>query len=281
MERQRAKYINVWRHRTPGIINNCVAMATASNGVVCLSELTHLVNAHDSPVVMYGSHDEAEPPVYLTGLRQLQSVLGSNFLVRFATTYFTTQTCARGQEYKGVGIGGALVHHRALPVVGYGHCVIELRSRAVSDPILQWIVYEKKFVRYLVAHLCQTSFADNVVEDGYLRNCLVRMVRGRLADVRAVFNVQRTIFGGDLGVGSNAVALRILEEPASDGVRMVDQVRWRQIRSTSTKLYQQFGRRGYEQAGRVFTSAEVRVEALRVERLFAGSPHAPLEVLYF
>lgn len=281
MARRSVVFVDTWRHRAPDEMNNYVAMAAAGSDVVCLSEVTHLVTVHDFPALMYNGQNGAEPPAHLNGLWQLQSVLGPNFLVRYATTHFSTQTCASGREYPGVGIGGALVHHRALPVVGYGHYMIELRSAVVPNPILQWIVYEIKFVRYLVAHLYHTSFTSGSFRNHDLGNGLSRMVRSRLADVRVAFNVQRTVLGGGLGVMMDAEALRMLEEPASDGVVLVNQVRRRKVLGRRTRLHQEFGRPGSEHSACVFVSAGVTVQALAIDGFFAGSPQVPLDVLYF
>jgi endonuclease/exonuclease/phosphatase family metal-dependent hydrolase len=188
-----------------------------------------------------------------------------------------------GRTFNNVGFGSALLARRNVDWIDGGDHRIEFGLDDVHDRVVvQWVVYQKQNIRYLVAHFHGVWLKGNTKGDSAVRLEQSRQVRTLLAQLQLQYQVDKVIFGGDFNLDIKTESLRILcEGEGADDTVYRNLIVEQNIVSTRTSLYREHGQSGAcLYADYVLVSKGVKVERFEVRTHTLISDHASLIVTF-
>lgn len=159
-----------------------------------------------------------------------------------------------------------------------GHCAWGDKAR-----VLQWLIFDRGSVRYLVAHLHGVWFEENTKGDHPARLEQSTAITLKLDRLRRMYQVDKIIFGGDLNLDINTEALRRLERGGvvSPPLRLRNLIREFDIVDTRTSAYRKHGQAGETMyADYALVSSNVCVHDFTVDTKLTISDHAPLVLTF-
>jgi endonuclease/exonuclease/phosphatase family metal-dependent hydrolase len=271
---------NIWGHRHPEALHKHITEHMSEVDIFCFTEVTRVNQYYDSVPVAYTSENENESPSQLNGVDQLINLMKGNYLTRYYSPVTRNLVCLRTkQNHRFVGFGSAMMHRFDLGVVASSNKLICKNKHGINPRVLQWIVYQKGVVRYLVAHLHGVWIAENTKGDHPVRLFQSREVREALQQLCAKYLVDRIVFGGDLNLALETQALTALLEGPGSTIDYRNLIGEYKIPDTRTPLYRKYGMAGESMhADYAIVSPKVEVHRFEVGNNVLASDHAPLLV---
>jgi len=163
----KAVFWNIQGSRHPEALNRRLHQFAFEEGVelFCLTEVTDTSFDTDVPIV-HTSTRRDEAVSYLDGLGRIRGAL-PGFKYYYDTARRSTWTCkVTNQQVPDVGFGSLLISRSRLKIIEQssrtilGHSAWGDRAR-----VLQWVIFDRGSVRYLLAHLHGVWFAENTKGD--------------------------------------------------------------------------------------------------------------------
>jgi Endonuclease/Exonuclease/phosphatase family len=271
---------NVWGHRCPGELHKHIASQMPTTDVFCFTEVTMMGKTYRPTPVVYTSKNEKEPPTHLNGVDQLMDLMHRQYMTMYNSPKTKTWVCQMtGKQYHFVGFGSALIYRRNLAVVDTGKTLICKNFPEIGPQVLQWIVYQKGVVSYLVAHLHGVWIAENTKGDHEARLAQSREVRVKLESLMYNYRVDKVVFGGDLNLDLYTRSLEALLCGPGSTVDYRNLIVEHEIASTRTPLYRKYGMNSETMyADYAIVSPKVEVHRFEVPNHVWASDHAPLLV---
>ena len=272
---------NIWGHRNPEELHQLLKQHASETDVFCLTEVTDIDASELAQLETVLRHGEnpLEKPQHVNGFVQLQALFAETHDLQYESATRTDWTCQKTAVlFPAVGFGSALIICKELDVVATGFEIIG-NTDGVQPRIIQWVIYDKNEMRYLVAHLHGVWIKENTKGDHPVRDLQSEYVRATLEGLRQEYRAQKIIFGGDLNLDMQTKALRALESGAgvSDQV-LRNLISEFNVSGTRTAAYRKFNEPGALFADYVLVSNEVIVDSLVVLTEELASDHAPLIV---
>ena len=236
-----------------------------------------------SPVpAVHTSTNLSEPPSYINGLEQISAVIGNEHNIHYASPKSDTWQCLiTGAKYEEVGFGSAMLIKKKLSVIISGYARIAFYSANANDRVLQYVVYDKNGIRYLVAHLHGVWLRDNTKGDDPIRDLQSSLVLENLFRVKHNYRVDKIVFGGDLNLALDTRALRQFEYDDAGEPLFRNVIREQGITNTRTPRYRKFHVHDEAMhADYAFVSPNVEVAEFSVENHIEASDHAPLHLIF-
>jgi endonuclease/exonuclease/phosphatase family metal-dependent hydrolase len=220
-----------------------------------------------------GRSDEAASQV--NGYQQLKHLFDEEYSIHYSSATRGKWDCKQsGTIFRGVGFGSALMMRNDLSVIDLGSELLNLEMHDVHSRMLQWIVYEKNDVRYLLAHFHGVWVEGNTKGDHAARTQQSLQVRLLLMKLAYMYDVGKIIFGGDFNLDINTEALASLE-----GEHYRNLIKELGITNTRTSAYRKYGVEGESMhADYVLVSGNVTVSKFEVHNEVLASDHAALVV---
>ncbi len=275
-----ALFYNTWGGRYPGAFKQFLEMHTPRLDVLCLTEVTRS-DTKILPGYLHTSTRETEAPMSSDSFTTIEGMLG-DFTCFFSAGGAEDMACARTKViYPKIEFGSALCWRQDLIVIESGAEPI-CKNRTGRPPrMLQWLVYEKGGVRYVVAHLHGIWIAENTKGDHPIRTEQSLEVRNFLDNLSRWYKSTHIVFGGDLNLALETAALALLLDGPGSDIIYQNLITTYGIASTRTEMYRKYGHRGESMhADYVLVSADVHVNQLRVMTNVLVSDHAPLIVSF-
>lgn len=275
-----AIFLNAWGHKNPEGIHAVIASQAKDLDVCCLTEVTSMGKIYKRPAKIHTSLNPEEPPSSIDGLQQLERQFSGEFHIKYISPDYRTWKCElTGKTVKQVGYGSVMLIKKDVLIRQTGFYAIVKNIPNVNERVLQYVVYEKNDVRYLVAHLHGVWFRHNTKGDELIRFQQSKEVRSALFQVAERSKVDRIIFGGDFNLGLHTRSLLLLEGINEPNFRNL--IREFKIKSTRTRSYRKYDIPGETMhADYVLVSKSVNVHAFTVDTNVTASDHAPLLVTF-
>lgn len=273
-------FFNVWGPRHPGSLRRYLELHIDALDVVCLTEVTRYSGPEERPLVVHTSENRKEPPCYINGLNLIYTDEVSRRYKKVYGGVSSNWTCSKTcRTYHNVEFGSLLLINRSLRVIASGNHFISFDALPDKRRVIQWVVYEKGGVRYLVAHLHGVWIRGNTKGDHPARTEQSRMIRETLNGLVLKYQVERTVFGGDLNLGLETRALQDLLDGEGSEVQYRNLITEFGIPSTRTPEYRHFNWRNHSQhADYVLVCDATMVHRFTVNTNVLVSDHAPLLV---
>lgn len=278
-----ALFWNIWGSRHPDALNaflrNCF-----DDGL----ELALLTEVTDTPFdavvpLVHTSTRPQEPPSFLDGLARIKHDLPKDIMVRYDAHERRNWDCRVNPDVSipDVGFGSALLYNRrTIKVIETGmKPILNGNLWGLRPRMLQWIVFQKGSLMYLVAHLHGAWIENNTKGDHAARLHQSAQVTLELAWLKRYLDVDKVIFGGDLNLDITTKALEMLEsgESVTPALRLRNLVREFDIISTRTPQYRSYHTDGASHyADYVLVDSMVSVHDFQVVNRTLISDHAPL-----
>lgn len=274
---------NIWGHRYGGDVHTFLKQH-ADVDIFCLTEVTDVkqseIDKRGHNLVFTG--DEAASQV--DGYAQLVREFGETHTIFYTTADYREWKCEKtGVRFKDVGFGSALVVQAGVNIIDAGNIIIDFKEVDFKSRAVQWIVYEKGGVRYLVLHLHGLWIRGNTKGDHDARYHQSDFVREIIANLCKEHRIEKVIFGGDFNLDLNTYALYLMQN-GRDGM---DEVKFRNlivenhITNTRTRQYRNYEVDGSSQyADYILVSGAVEVHSFAVDNNTMASDHAPLIVSF-
>jgi endonuclease/exonuclease/phosphatase family metal-dependent hydrolase len=281
MSNSKIVFWNVWSHRYGDTVHTFLNQHSDAD-IFCLTEVTDVKAAE---IEKYGhnlvfSGDEAAAQV--NGLALLTHRFGDTHSVFYKTADYREWKCVNtGARFKKVGFGSALVVRKGITIVDTGHVIVDFTDTELKSRVIQWIVYVKHGVRYLVLHLHGVWIRGNTKGDHAARFHQSTVLREVLATLRTELSVEKVVFGGDFNLDQSTYALYLLENGAEgmSGERYRNLITEYAITDTRTKLYRSYANEDATlYADYVLVSDAVVVDSFSVHNEVLASDHAALVV---
>ena len=276
-----ALFWNVWGHRNASDVN-----ATLENlldvDVICLTEVTDadaLDIVSNGTNLVYGSRDEA--PTQVDGYNQVGEVLCDTHGISYASATRRNWRCEDTKvKFSSVGFGAVIALRNDCKLISRGESKYKTSDKDIKDRVLQWVVYEKQGIRYLVAHMHGVWIKDNTKGDHIVRDEQSRFVRNLLSMCAKKYSVRKIVFGGDFNLDIDTQALRILEEGEDEtDFKLINLIKEYSVINTRTSAYREYGKVGRSMyADYVLVSEDIGIDAFVVDSKNNASDHAPLIV---
>lgn len=282
-----ALFWNIWGSRYPEALNlwlnGSIAMGTE---LMLLTEVTD--TAFDATVPMVKtSTREAEPPSHLDGLGRIRNALPKGFKVAYEPGERRNWPCkvVPDVDIPDVGFGSALIYDasRIKPIAIGVEPILEHNVWEAHPRRLQWIVYRKGSVTYLVTHIHGVWFPENTKGDHSGRHDQSAQITLALARLKAQHEVDKIILGGDFNLDISTKALELLERGSlvSPPLRLRNLVREWDVPHTRTPQYRSYrDPNGSLFADYVLVGSNVAVHGFTVDNETLISDHAPLTVRF-
>ena len=275
-------FYNIWGHRVPLGINLYLQSLVSSVDIVCLTEVTHMGLKYDPAPAVHSSEDLKEPPSYINGVDQIIQAVGEDYAIHYFSPSYKTKECVVTRAvYKQVGYGSALLLKKNLDVVFTGHVPIVFKSDRANNRVLQYVIYDKASIRYLVAHLHGVWIKDNTKGDDSLRDFQSAEVLEHLFRLKHTYQVNKIVFGGDLNLALDTRALRKFEYDDTGEPLFRNLIRYHSLNNTRTPRYRKFHVPNETMhADYAFVTPNVEVAKFSVENHIEASDHAPVHVIF-
>ena len=276
---------NIWGHRHADELHSFLEEHSSDADVFCLTEVTDISDKELGRLgtVLCHSARTDEQASHVNGHQQLRERFAHLYDLIYQSGTRAKWTCEQtGTIFRGVGFGSALLVKKELLVLGTGNDKLHFSDEAVHSRVLQWVVYQKGTLRYLVAHFHGVWIQGNTKGDHLARTEQSYAVRQRLNFLTGFYNIDKVIFGGDFNLDIATEALRQLESGADGhGTKYRNLVKEFGINSTRTKSYRHFGLEGHSMfADYVLANEAAVVESFEVLTDATASDHAPLIVQF-
>jgi hypothetical protein len=278
---------NTWSHRHPGGVNGFLRRHQSETDVFCLTEVTDIHPQHVDEQGSNLKHNKPagerpdEPPLLVDSLFNTKTVLDGEFKHFYDSSRRSDWRCEQSsRKFPNVGFGSALFFRRNLNVIKTGSSILcqNLEGGEVRPRTVQWIVYEKGGVRYLVAHLHGIWIASNTKGDHPARMVQSIELLELLKTLSIFMDVDKIIFGGDLNLDISTRALHMLCD--EDGKRVGpfrNLIKEFGLTNTRTKEYRKYHTPGESKfADYAFVGENVGVRDFKVLNHVTASDHAPL-----
>ncbi|MEZ4195502.1 MAG: hypothetical protein R3B53_03905 [Candidatus Paceibacterota bacterium] len=276
-------FLNVWGHRHHKLLERYIKeKMTAGVDIFCFTEVTHTKVRYKTIPRVYMGLSRGEPPASINGLEQLINLMSKDYYLVYDSPENKKWTCRKtGTEFPSVGFGSAMIYQLELKVIATKRAFICKKIPGVNHRVMQWIVYEKGGIRYLVAHLHGVWIAHNTKGDDHARDRQSHEIRENLRRLADKYSVDKVVFGGDLNLAIDTDALAALTREGGNQVLSRNLVVEGQIESTRTRHYREYGKPNKSQhADYVLTSSGVLVHDFQVENEKLASDHAPLVISF-
>jgi hypothetical protein len=277
---------NIWGSRFPDDLNERLLQFIREKGaeVLCLTEVSDSTVVNASAII-HTSTRKSEPPAHVNGLDRLKTALAEYGTLHYETPAREQWKCKISDtSVPDVGFGNVLMVRSSLNVIAQGSSVVfkdtewEHKAR-----VLQWVVFKKYGITYLVAHYHGVWFAENTKGDNEARILQSVSLICRLGTICIEYGVDKVIFGGDLNLDINTISLRLLEQDGwgEPTRRLRNLIREFGISNTRTPLYRKYDKPGETlYADYVLVGENVYVHSLEVDNNTHLSDHAPLCVSF-
>ncbi len=271
---------NIWGHRYPDALHKHIAKHMPEVDIFCFTEVTRIKYNHSYVPTVFTSDSKTEAPSQLNGINQLINLMKEDYQTVYYSPTSENWVCHRtGNSYRSVGFGSALMYRLDLGVFMTGRKFICKKQPGISSRVLQWIIYQKGDVRYLVAHLHGVWITGNTKGDDPIRLTQSIEVRRALQSLVNKYHVDRIVFGGDLNLALETQALAALLEGPGSTIDYRNLIGEHKIPDTRTPLYRKHGMAGESMhADYAIVSPKVEVHRFEVGNKVLASDHAPLLV---
>lgn len=279
----RAIFWNVWGHRHPNGLHKFLQAFAPQTDIFLLTEVTDIsvLDQRDLSTMLCHGKNSNEAPSSVNGLTQLQTALRETHEAVYGSSKRADWVCEKtGQLFLEVGFGSCLLHHRDLSVIKIGHNLLCDDIEGIRPRLLQWIVYEKANIRYLVAHFHGVWIEENTKGDHPARTLQSEQFLEILAQLVVEHTVEKIVFGGDFNLDIKTDALQLLHDYPQNAQgpfrNLISEFR---VTDTRTTEYRKHGWPGESlYADYAFVGANVSVEQFAVLNQVLASDHAPLVV---
>jgi endonuclease/exonuclease/phosphatase family metal-dependent hydrolase len=278
---------NVWGYRYPYKLHQFMLKNAPEVDIFCLTEVTD-VNESDlvsGTSTLKFNENLQEAPSNVDGQARLKSSFGGNYIYKYDSSKRSDWTCEKtGTLFPQVGFGSMLMYHRRLRVIATGSQLLCEGIEDIRPRVVQWIVYEKAGVRYLLLHFHGIWIAHNTKGDDSARNVQSAEFLQLIKIVTEQNLVDKIIFGGDFNLDIDTEALALLKDLCAEGAgggpfrNLIDEFGIQNTRTPQYRKWQQAGESLY--ADYAFAGPNVVVNSLRVHTDVHASDHAPLLVTF-
>jgi len=271
---------NLWEHRLPEALHKHIAEHMPEVDAFCFTGVTHVKHQYSYVPTVHTSDSKTEAPSQLNGLDQLRDLMQEKYNGRYHSPELKDWVCRQTrQTYRFVRFGSALMYRNDLAIVDTGNKLICQNFTELSPRVLQWIVYQKGVMRYLVAHLHGVWIPDNTKGDHPARIFQSHEVHLELQYLIERYLVDRVVFGGDLNLDINTRAMSLLLDGSKSVYPYRNLIAEHNVTSTRTPLYRKYGMVGKTMhADHVIVSPKIKVHSFKVGTDILASDHAPLLV---
>jgi endonuclease/exonuclease/phosphatase family metal-dependent hydrolase len=278
---------NVWGHRYSQQLHQFMQGNVPEVDIFCLTEVT---DVHESDLVSGAStlkfnENLEEAPSNINGKARLNSTFGGNYICKYDSSKRSDWTCEKtGALFPQVGFGSMLMYHRYLKVIATGSQFLCDGIEDIRPRVVQWIVYEKAGVRYLLLHFHGIWIAHNTKGDDPARNAQSMEFLQLIKIVTEQNLVDKIVFGGDFNLDIDTEALALLKDLGAKGAgggpfrNLIDEFGIQNTRTPQYRKWQQAGESLY--ADYAFAGLNVDVNSLKVHTDVHASDHAPILVTF-
>jgi endonuclease/exonuclease/phosphatase family metal-dependent hydrolase len=278
---------NIWGHRHPRALHDFIRKHLAETDVFCLTEVTDIecLDLGTKATTLKYSENVEETPSNVDGRHRLTQAFGDTYIYMYGTSKRSDWTCEKTDAlFRQVGFGSMMMYSRELNVIATGEQLLCEGIEGVRPRILQWMVYEKFGIRYLILHFHGIWLAHNTKGDDPARQVQSAQVLNILADLATQHTVDKIVFGGDFNLDDGTLALAELSDFSlnTTGVGpFYNLITGFGIKNTRTPQYRKWGLPGESMsADYVFTGSNVAVSSLQVDCDELASDHAPVIVSF-
>lgn len=272
-------FLSTWKHACAGELSKFLSMQRDKT-VICLTEVTTVA---ESEVARHGSNlaynkHSTTLASQVDGLRQLE-MMSATHSITYGADHTGDMTCTvTGRRFKNVSLGSALLVRRNVVVIDQGELLIDFKLSGVSNRVVQWVVYQKGSLRYLVAHFHGVWIKGNTKGDHGIRIDQSKRVREYLQQLKQTYRINKVVLGGDFNLDITTQSLQLLCQGESDDEdSYINLIRKFGITSTRTAHYRDYHDAGASlYADYVLVSKNVRIREFAVRTDLLVSDHAPL-----
>jgi hypothetical protein len=282
-----AIFWNTWSHRHPDRINALLRRHQSETDVFCLTEVTDIHPEHVKKPGSNLKHNKPagerpdEPPLQVDSLFNTKTVLDEKFEHFYDSSRRSDWRCEQSfRKFPNVGFGSALFYRKSLKVIMTGSSLVceHIEDDEIRPRTVQWIVYEKGGVRYLVAHLHGIWIESNTKGDHPARMIQSIQLLDLIELITASYKVDKIVFGGDLNLDITTRALNMLSaeknQRAGPFRNLIKEFGITDTRTSEYRKYDTPGETKY--ADYAFVGKNVEVERFEVLNEVLASDHAPL-----
>ncbi len=272
---------NIWGHRHPGALHKFLHSLTPATDILCLTEVTDVESCaleHIGTALIYGDNP-AENPQHVDGYKQLHTELGEQYEHMYGSSRRSDWTCDKhGHVFQGVGFGSALLYRRNISVIATGESLLCENIEGIRPRLVQWIVYKKAEVTYLVAHFHGIWIAENTKGNDPAREAQSEEFLELIECIAVKYAAQRIVFGGDFNLDIQTNALAMLKDIERQSIgpfrNLIEEFGITDTRTTEYRKYDWPGESLY--ADYAFVSPNVAVHRFNVLNHVKASDHAPV-----
>jgi len=243
-----------------------------------VTDVNHEVVDQHGTALKYGDNPN-EAPQNVNGMTQLVAEFGDRYDHVYGSSRRSNWTCEKyGRSFPQVGFGSALFFRGDLDVIATGYDLLCDGLENVRPRLLQWIIYDKAGVRYLVAHFHGVWIKENTKGDHPARLVQSEEVLQRVAAAAEAHDVEKVVFGGDFNLDIKTEALKLLHDfdnSAQGPFRnLITEFGITDTRTTEYRKHNWPGESLY--ADYAFAGSNVSVTRFDVLNRVLASDHAPL-----
>ena len=276
---------NIWGHRHPNALHKFMQQHAPTTDIFCLTEVTDValeVVGQVGSALKYG-HDLLEKPQHVDGRAQLDAKFQGEYQHLYASSRRSDWKCEKyGRIFPAVGFGSSLMFRHDLQFIATGENLLCEGWQNIRPRIVQWLVYEKNYIRYLVAHFHGIWIADNTKGDDPAR---IRQSLEFLRLLKLIVSqqaVDKIVFGGDFNLDIKTRALVLLKDQrrsqAGPFKNLIEEFAINDTRTTEYRKYDWPEESMH--ADHVFIGPNVQVHSFNVLNNVRASDHAPLVVRF-
>jgi exonuclease III len=275
-------FLNAWGLRQANALMSFLGSSNTPPDIICLTEMSHLQYAFPERTVRHAG--KSGGPTLLDSHRFIAEKMNRVYEHRFDTSQTQTWECAdSGDTYHNVGYGSSLLYRRSgqfRTLQKGSELVMVSDENDEHSKVLQWICVQTNDSRYLIAHYHGLWIKGNTKGDHPLRDAQSKQLRVKLMNLMKKTGAKKLVFGGDLNLDHDTMALKRLVGWGNDW-SLVNQNEAFQITGTRTPLFRDYNTPGVSRhADYVLTTPNVEVSSYIVDTNVLASDHAPLAVTF-